>query len=115
MKYSFTTFLAATLFVMSGLYGQEVSKEGKVPKWVSKKGFWQIETNIHTPTKNIVSFFSNDRTLIYKENVDGVVLDLKRSQVKKRLKRALERALLTWEKDRLYRSDQRWISMLFKN
>lgn len=115
MKYIITAILAAALFVMSGLYGQEVSKEGKVPKWVSKKGFWQIETNTHTPTKNIVYFFSNDRTLIYKENVDGVVLDLNRKQVKKRLKKALESALLAWDKDRLYRSDQRWISMLFKN
>jgi hypothetical protein len=115
MKSISMMILAATILVMSSLYGQEVTREGKVPRWVSKRGFWQIETNIHTPTKNVVYFFNNERTLIYKESVNGVVLDLKKKQVKKRLKKALESALLAWHKDHLYRNDQRWISMLFKN
>lgn len=107
--------LAAMLILSQGIYGQQFNKRSKAPKWVSKQGFWQIETNIHTPRKNIVYFYNNDQTLIYKENLDGVVLDLEKKRVKMRLKRALETAINVWNKDHLYRNDQQWISALFKN
>ena len=116
MKSISRIILAAAIFLTaSGIYGQELSRKSKIPKWVSEKGFWQIETNIHTPNKNIVYFYNNDRTLIYKENLDGVVLNLEKKRVKMRLKRALETAILAWNTDHLYRNDQQWISMFFKN
>ena len=28
------------------------------PKWVSEKGFWVVETNTHTPGRNIIYFYN---------------------------------------------------------
>ena len=94
---------------------QEIGNREKTPKWVSDKGSWQIETNVQAPTRNIVYFFNKNGELIYRENVDGVVLDLKKKRVKMRLKKALENALVAWHKDHRYRDDQQLISMLFRN
>jgi hypothetical protein len=101
------------LLIASKGYAQGLNKNNKTPRWVSGQGFWQIETSIHTPDKNIVYFYNNDHVLIYKEKVDGIVLNLKKKQVKMRLKKALETAIHTWNRDSLYRDDQQLISMFF--
>lgn len=113
---SIFNLIAAIVVLLSSLttFAQTRSKKDKAPRWVSEKGFWQIETNIHTPNKNIVYFYNNDHTLIYKENLDGVILNLEKKRVKMRLKRALETAVFAWNKDHLYRNDQQWISVFFK-
>ena len=108
--------LATTLLIIasSTIFAQEHYTKAKVPKWVSEKGFWQIESNIHTPEKNIVYFYNNDNVLVYKEKVDGVVFDLQKKSVKMRLKRALEAAVVAWNRSPVYQNDQHWITMLFK-
>ena len=107
-----TLFAIVVLLVTSGVYAQPI--KNKSPRWVSKKGFWQIESNIHTPGKNIVYFFNNDRVLVYKENLDGVVLNLKKKRVKMRLKKALEAAIFTWNKNGRSQNDQELVNSLFK-
>ncbi len=107
-------FVIILLLIGSGVSAQRFHKKSKTPRWVSDRGFWQIETNIHTPNKNVVYFFDNDQTLIYKENVDGVVLDLRKKVIKMRLKKALEAAINAWNKDHRYRDDQQLISMFFR-
>src|SRR5688572_15657471 len=103
---------AAFLALMSTIVvAQQQYKKVKAPRWVSEKGFWQIESNIHTPKNNIVYFYTNDNVLIYKENVNGVILDLQKKRVKMRLKRALETAIQAWNRDRLFRNDQQRITM----
>jgi len=104
------------LFVVIALsmFAQEGHKKVKLPRWVSNKGFWQIESNIHTPDKNIVYFYNNANILVYKENVDGVVFDLRKKRVKMRLKKALESAILAWNRDHMFQNNQQWITMLFK-
>ena len=108
--------LATTLLIIasSTISAQERYTRAKAPKWVSEKGFWQIETNIHTPDKNIVYFYNNDNVLVYKENVNGVVFDLQKKSVKMRLKRALEAAVVAWNRSPVHQNDQHWITMLFK-
>ncbi len=107
-------FVIILLLIGSGVHAQRFHKKSKTPRWVSDRGFWQIETNIHTPNKNVVYFFDNDQTLIYKENVDGVVLDLRKKEIKMRLKKALEAAINAWNKDHRYRDDQQLVSMFFR-
>lgn len=105
---------AFVLSIASGVYSQGLHKKNKTPRWVSDQGFWQIETSIHTPDKNIVYFYNNDQILIYKENVDGIILNLKKKRVKMRLRKALEAAIHTWNRDHQYRDDQQVISMFFR-
>ena len=105
--------LTALLMITSSIFAQGY-KKAKVPRWVSEKGFWQIETNIKNPGKNVVYFYTNDNVLIYKENVDGVIFDLGKKRVKMQLKRALETAIIAWNKDRMFQIDQQWVTVLFK-
>ena len=79
--------LTGLLIINCSLSAQRGYNKAKTPRWVSDKGFWQIETNIKTPAKNIVYFYNNNNVLIYKENVDGVVFDLEKRRVKMRLKK----------------------------
>ncbi len=68
-----------------------------VPGWVSEKGYWQVETNIHSPWNSKISFFNNDGILVYKEYVQGVALNLQRKSTLRRLKKILDRSVTTWE------------------
>jgi hypothetical protein len=105
---------AVILLIASGVDAQGLNRINKTPRWVSDQGFWQIETSIHTPDQNIVYFYNNDQILIYKEKVDGIVLNLKKKRVRMRLKKALETTIHTWNRDHLYRDDQQVISMFFR-
>jgi hypothetical protein len=96
-------------------FAQDETRVGrKTPRWISDKGFWQIENNAHSPDKSIVYFYNNEKTLVYKEHVQGVVLDLSNNRVKMRLKKALEAALEAWKRNPLVQYDQQLISLLFK-
>ncbi len=66
------------------------------PKWISEKGFWMIETNINTPDKNILYFYNNNNILVYKERVDGMVINLKKRSVKMGLKKVLEQSITAY-------------------
>jgi hypothetical protein len=101
---------AATISVAQ----EQITKRNKSPRWVSEKGFWQIESNINSPEKSTVYFYNNENALVYKEHVEGIVLDLNKRRVKMRLKNALETALLSWSNKRVPKNDQQWISMQFK-
>ena len=39
------------------------------PDWVSEKGWWVVESNIHTPKQHVIYFYNNDRVLVYKEKI----------------------------------------------
>jgi hypothetical protein len=107
--------LTAFLIFITSLDAQsQSSRRLKHPKWVSDKGFWQIESNIHTPHKNIIYFYNNENVMVYKENVDGVILDLNKKRVKIRLRKALESAVLAWNKNQVIPKDRQLVTMLFK-
>lgn len=114
MKAKLSLITALLIMISISLYAQNGYKKIKSPRWVSEKGFWQIQSNINRPDRNIVYFYNNENVLVYKENVDGVVFDLQKKRVKMRLKRALEAAILAWNRDRMFQDNQQWISLLFR-
>lgn len=63
---------------------------------VSEKGYWVVETNMNTPKFNTIYFYNNHNVIVYKENVNGVVINLKKRRVKKALKKALEQSILAF-------------------
>jgi hypothetical protein len=68
------------------------------PKWVSDKGWWVVESNIHSPKQHIVYFYNNDGILVYKEKIDGLRLNPAKRAIKMDLKQVLETSVLAWEK-----------------
>lgn len=89
-------------------------QKNRQPRWISDKGFWQVQSHIRSPRKNTVYFFNNDKVLIYKENVNGVKLNLSKMSVKMRLKKALEAAILAWDKEPVLLTDRQLVSIMFR-
>lgn len=75
------------------------------PRWCSQKGYWVVETNIHTPKDAIVHFYTNSRQLVYSEKVTGKVLNTRRPRVLVKLKRAMEKVINDWETEKITRAD----------
>jgi hypothetical protein len=75
---------------------QKEATPGKA-EWVSDKGFWVVESNVHNPKNSVVYFYTLDRVLVYKETLNGVKLKLKKKKVLLHLKGVLEQSVTAWE------------------
>ncbi len=54
---------------VKALAQEEPTRTPSVPGWVSDKGYWQVESNIHSPWNSTIYFFNNDRIMVYKETL----------------------------------------------
>lgn len=68
--------------------------------YISEKGWWVIESNIHTPKSSIVYFYNNEGVLVYKEKIQGLRIHPSRRSTRLQLKKALEAAVVAWEEKR---------------
>lgn len=80
----------------AGAFAQET--ENAVPRWASDRGYWVVESNIHTPLNHTVRFYNNDNILVYQETLTGVKLNPDRRRTKMKLKKILESSVTAWEK-----------------
>jgi hypothetical protein len=85
---------------VKGLAQEETIRTPSVPGWVSDKGYWQVETNIHSPWNSTISFFNNDGIMVYKETLTNVPLNLQKKSTLRRLKKILDRSVTAWESGR---------------
>ncbi|HET6995989.1 MAG TPA: hypothetical protein VFI06_13445 [Chitinophagaceae bacterium] len=92
----------------------QAGKQPGAPRWVSDKGYWVLESNIHHPLDHVIRFYNNDNTLIYTETVTGMKINLKKKKVKMKLKIALESALTAWEKNKKPEENKTYVSAVFR-
>lgn len=91
--------LASLFFVQASAWSQPApATKHAGPRWVSEKGYWIIENNLHIPKKYVVYFYTNEGQLVHKQHIEGVTLKVHKRKVKMRLKRSLETAVLTYQK-----------------
>ncbi len=83
------TFLLVFILNIS-ICGTINAQSNKAPKWATDKGFWIIESNIHDKTNCTVCFYNNEKQLVYKEKIEGKVLNAKKRKIKMKLKNILE-------------------------
>ena len=69
-----------------------------VPKWVSDRGYWIIESNRKMPKKSTIYFYTNDNVMVYQEKVEGLKLKTARQKTLVHLKQVLEQTVTAWEK-----------------
>ena len=81
----------------------------RTPKWVSEKGYWVVESNVHTPFHSIIHFYNNNNVQVYKEVIDGVIINLEKKRTKMRLKKILEQSIVAWQKDHLPKENEQWV------
>ena len=82
----------------------------KMPKWLSNKGFWILETQRSTPKNSIVYFYNNEQVLIYKETINNKRINVARKKVRKQLEAVLEQALASWQKEKVAKENDHWVA-----
>lgn len=93
------TMLFITAFSVSGLASnaQSDTPTPSIPKTVSQKGYWVVESNKKTPKECIVYFYNNDHLMVYKEEIKDRKLKLNRKKTLLHLKAVLEEAVTKHE------------------
>lgn len=84
------------------------------PAWVSDKGFWVVENNVHNPKSNIFYFYNLDHVLVYKERLEGVKINLKRKKILLHLKQVLEGSIANWEVRHVAKEDEMLVATALK-
>ena len=107
---------AATLLLFlvtsAGSFAQDEAESipQRIPRWISDKGYWVVQSNVKTPLNSVIHFYNNDNVLVYREKVDGVKINLNKSRIKMRLKRILEQSIVAYEKNQVLREDRQWVA-----
>lgn len=119
MKQKTKTWIAAMIlsFISFSSFAQEetvTTTTTRAPRWVSDKGYWVVESNIHSPLNHIVWFYNNDNILIYKEAVAGIKLNVAKRKVKMKLKKALETSVTAWEQKRVMEENKDYVAAVLR-
>jgi hypothetical protein len=96
MKMSIATLLIVAATFLSNISHSQNAPS--VPKYVSEKGYWVVESNIKDKKNHVIWFYNNDNQVVYKETIAGVKLNTSRKKVRMKLKSVLESAVVAWEK-----------------
>lgn len=113
-------FLFAVMFSLISLFASaQTETNGEVdmipvPKWVSNKGYWVVESTLKNPKTSIVYFYTNENLLVYKEKVEGIVLNLKKTKIKMCLKKVLEQSVYAYAQRRAVSENEAWVASSFK-
>ena len=102
MKHSFKISIAIAAFVFMGLSAKAQDDQGisvVIPKWVSDKGYWVVEGNIHNRQQHIIHFYNNEDRKVYQQTVMGKFKLTKRKTLM-HIKRMLDTAVVAWEQKR---------------
>ena len=67
-----------------------------IPKYVSDKGYWVVDGNIHNKQERTIHFYNNDDLKVYQETITGK-LKLNRRKTLMHMKRMLDAAVIAWE------------------
>jgi hypothetical protein len=103
------------LFTLSSIsQEQDTAPSPRMPRWVSDKGYWVVESNIHSPLNHTIWLYTNDEVLIYKETLSGVKLNPEKRAVKMKLKKVLETAVLAWEQNKVKQEDKHYVAAILK-
>jgi hypothetical protein len=94
MKQPFKLLLAISVFSFFAAAACAQRDSLSSPPWVSDKGYWTLESNVHTPKNHIIRFYNYDNKLVYTEHLQGVILNLNKRKTKMKLKNALEATML---------------------
>ncbi|HWI93617.1 MAG TPA: hypothetical protein VNT20_20190 [Flavisolibacter sp.] len=105
-------FLAIVLMIV--FTAISYSQQNDKPKWLSKKGYWLVESNLSSPKSSVIYFYNNDNVLVYKENVEGLRVKINKTKVKMSLKKILEASVTAWEKKHISRENDYLVATALK-
>jgi hypothetical protein len=104
MKKNLFVMLLTGLLIQTGSFAQD--KPRVSPDWVSEKGWWVVESNIHIRKECIIYFYNHDGVLVYKEKIEGLRINAAKRSTRLQLKQVLETSVLAWEKQHKTKENQ---------
>lgn len=88
--------LVVTAFSATAQEEETPSITSFIPKYVSDKGYWVVEGNVHNKQEHTIHFYNNDDLKVYQETITGK-LKLSRRKTLMHMKRMLNAAVVAWE------------------
>jgi hypothetical protein len=79
--------------------GRAIAQEGetyRAAKWVPQNGYWVVQTNKHNLKSSTIYFYNENNDMVYKEQVEGMIIKLRKRSVKMNLKKVLDRSLMAY-------------------
>ena len=70
-----------------------------IPKYVSDKGYWVVEDNIHNKQEHTIHFYNNEDLKVYQQTITGR-LKLNKRKTLMHIRRMLDAAVVAWEQKR---------------
>ena len=102
--------LLLSLFLLTCFHTMRTeAQSSKTPKWMCEKGFWVIQSNVHTPKIATIYFYNNERELVYKEDVKGRRINIERLKARKHLEAVLYNAVIAFKKDGVVKENQQMV------
>ena len=93
MKFFPKTLTGFLFLLMIAVTANSQDEQAPTAPWVSDKGYWNTESNIHDPLNHIIRFYTHDGRLFHTEKLSGVKLDIAKRKTKMKLKQALEQTI----------------------
>jgi len=106
--------LTAIIFSMFTVSAFAQNKSTGADRWISTKGYWVVESNIHTPLHHVVRCYTNEDVLIYTETLDGVKLNTNKRNIKMKLKKVLESSIVAWLQNKKPEANKDYVKALLK-
>jgi hypothetical protein len=115
MKKQFSFLPLLVIFTALPVLCFSQEPQAKKPAWVPEKGYWVVESNIHTPKNSILYFYNLDNVLVYKEEVKGMKIKLTKKKVRLNLKKVLDQSVAAWETQHIARENDMRVAVALKN
>ena len=93
-------FAFTAYFAVAGNSQEVLTTKKSVPDWVSKDGYWVVESNIRNKKQHTIFFYNNQHQLVGRKEIKGEKLRLQRVRTKRMLKEELEKALGSWARSK---------------
>ena len=97
MKAPLILLFSITLFISTSTL--EAQSKSAVPKWMSEKGYWVIQSNLKTPKDATIYFYTPEHQLVYKEFISGKKINIEKIKTRKHLEQVLNQAVTAWQKE----------------
>ena len=68
-------------------------------KWL-QRGYWVVESNIHSPLTNVIYIYDSNDSLIYKEKIEGMKINFHKKAVRRKLDKAVEITMFAFSKSK---------------
>ena len=107
MKAPLILFFSLTFFNCNSTL--KAQSKPAVPKWMSEKGYWVIQSNLKTPKNATIYFYTPQHELVYKEVISGKKINIEKIKTRKHLEQVLNQAITVWEKEGVVKENQQLV------